>query len=396
MQNTNEKPVIVVGGGLGGLAFAAALGLKGRKVMVMEQASEIAPIGYGIQLGPNIFRVFDQLGITEKVMALTDFPDALVMRDAETGEVLLPVDLKSARFKERFERPYVVIHRGDIHDVLLNACKEIPTVELVTSATVTGYEQDASGVTVTCEDGRIFSGSAIIGADGIRSRIRGSIVGEERATPIGYVAHRTILPMSETPLGYNLNDVVCWAGPTYHVVHYPLRHGNLFNIVAVFKTDSLDATPGNPTYRSVLDEAFSGAHPDLQKIIAKMDVQQRWVLADRPPVRNWSNGLVTLLGDAAHPTLQSYAQGACMALEDAAILANLLEKSGYEYPRTFLEYQKRRLARTARVQLGSRSMWDFYHCDGIARDVRDYDICNRKQDDTYNCLAWLWDGVPLN
>lgn len=391
MSKTVEKPIIVVGGGLGGLSAAVVLGRMGRAVQVLEQAPEIAPIGYGIQLGPNIFRVFDKLGVTDAVLAASDQPDALVMPDAESGDMLMRIDLKSTQFKGRYRAPYVIIHRADLHEVLLDVCRKIPAVELAVSATVERYEETSDGVRVFCEDGRCFEGEALIGADGLRSRIRGNIVTEAGPEPIGYVAHRTLVPMQNAPAGLPyMNDVVLWSGPGSHVVHYPLRHHTLFNVVAVFRSPHPGKPEGYASHAEEVAAVYANAHPDLKKIIAMMDLERRWVLADRPPIRNWSRGRVTLLGDAAHPTLQSYAQGACMAIEDATCLADMLIEHNFAYEQAFVEYQKRRVLRTARVQLGSRALWGFYHAEGMARDVRNAELQERSAEDSYRCLDWLW------
>lgn len=395
-MNEETKPVIVVGGGLGGLSVALALGQAGRRVHVLEQAPEISPIGYGIQLGPNVFKAFDRLGISETVKAAADFPYSLVMPDADSGETLLQISVTSERYRERFKQPYIVIHRADIHNILLEACRRTPGVELTVNATVVDFQDLGSdGVQVNCLDGRSFEGAALIGADGIKSRVRRQLLGEEMLSPNGYVAHRTIIDMKDVPADLpHRNDVVLWAGPGCHVVHYPLRHGTIFNIVAVFK----DPAPGQGDQRVTHEEdvkhVYAQAHPALKKLLSMMDLERRWVLADRDPIRQWTHGRVTLLGDAVHPTFQSLAQGAGMAIEDAVCLAELLRSLDYDYERAFKEYPKRRLVRSARIQLGSRQLWDFYHAEGIAREVRDDELKERVEDDYYNCLSWIWSGDP--
>ncbi len=394
-MSEQDKPVIVAGGGLGGLSVALALSQDGRQVQVLEQAPEISPIGYGIQIGPNVFKVFDRLGLSGAVKAASDFPPSLVMPDADSGETLLRLSVTSERYRQRFVHPYIVIHRADIHNILLDACRSTSGVELIVNATVTGFEDSGNdGVRVHCTDGRQFDGAALIGADGLNSRVRGQLVGEEPPRPNGYVAHRTIIEMKNVPADLpHQRDVVLWAGPGYHVVHYPLRHGTIFNIVAVFK----DPAPGSGDQRAMYEEelrkVYARAHPALRSLLSMMDLERRWVLADRDPIRQWTQGRVTILGDAAHPTFQSYAQGAGMAIEDAACLADVLRHLDYDYERAFKEYPKRRLLRSARVQLGSRQLWDFYHAEGIAREVRNAELQERVEDDYYNCLSWIWSGA---
>lgn len=392
-MSTQRETILVAGGGLGGLATAAALGQTGRHVTVLEQASEISAIGYGIQLGPNVFKVFDRLGISDEVKAASGFPSALAMLDADSGKSLLHVPLTSDEYKQRFEHPYVVIHRADIHHILMAACQRIPGVDLITDASVIKHEDLGDSVRVHCSDGRSFQGTALIAADGLKSRTREALIGDGGPKPIGYVAHRTIVDMKDVPAGIpHVDDVVLWGGPGYHVVHYPLRGGTLFNIVAVFKDPAPSHGDRYVTHAEDVEHVYENAHPVLKQILSMMNLERRWVIGDRDPIRKWSHGRVTLLGDAAHATLQSYAQGAGMAIEDAGCLADLL--SQYDCPQAFEEFSKRRVVRTARIQLGSRLVWEFYHAEGIARDVRNAELAERPQGDSYNCLEWIWKGDP--
>jgi salicylate hydroxylase len=365
-------------------------------VRVLEQAKEICAIGYGIQLGPNVFKVFDRLGISQTVKAASDYPSYLVMLDADSGETLLRVPVKSESYTRRFKHPYVVIHRADIHNILLDACRNTPGINITINAEVVNFSDlGQDGVRVECADGRTFKGAVLIGADGLKSRVRSVLLkNDEPARPIGYVAHRTVIDMTQVPSDLpHRGDVVLWGGPGYHVVHYPLRNGTLFNIVAVFK----DPAPGRgehfATHQEDVNHVYLHAHPCLKRILSMMDLERRWVIADRDPIRQWSRGRVTLLGDAAHPTLQSYAQGAGMAIEDAACVADQL--SDHDYERALIEYPRRRVTRSARIQLGSRLLWEFYHAEGIARDVRNAELSERSEDYYHGCLAWIWNGDPM-
>jgi len=390
---SGNKPVIVVGGGLGGLSAALTLGLKGRKVHVIEQAAEIAPIGYGIQLGPNVFPVFDRLGVTDAVMQASHLPPTLRMSDALSGEELINFSPTSPQYRERFKHPYVVIHRADIHNILLDACKKIDGIELTVSTTVTGFSQDGGGVRVACEDGRDFEGAALIGADGIKSRIREHFVPGDTPKPNGYVAHRTLLDPADVPEGTPyMEEVVLWAGPGYHIVHYPLRHNTIFNVVAVFRQPDYVGDEEVPSHEEEVRAVYSDACPSLKALVAKMDLERRWVLADRNPIRHWCDGRAAMLGDAAHPTLQTLAQGACMAIEDADCLGEALEATEFDYERAFVLYQNNRVIRAARVQLTSRTLWEFYHKEGLARDVRNVEAREMTDEDFQNCVSWVWSG----
>src|SRR5580700_5436562 len=231
-----SDPILIVGGGLGGLTTALALARRGRRARVLEGAPEFGAIGYGIQFGPNVFHVFDRLGLTEQVMAVADSPPAVLMLDAMNGKELVRIPTAARSFRARFKYPYIIVHRIDVHNVLLEACRQNDAIELVANAMVTGFEDRGDSVAVTTEDGRTFSGAALVAADGVRSLFRAKLIGDGEPRPIGYVALRTIIPMAELRADVPREHVVLWGGPGLHIVHYPLRHGTLFNIVAVFRS----------------------------------------------------------------------------------------------------------------------------------------------------------------
>ena len=393
-MRATDTPILIAGGGLGGLTTALALGRKGRPVQVLEETAEVGAIGYGIQLGPNVFPMFTALGITDAVLDICLFPNAALMLDALTGEEIARVPTGRA-FRDRFQHPYVVLHRGDLHNVLIDACRRLPAIEIVPSTRIAGFNDLGDHVVVMSEDGRRFEGAALIGADGLRSRVRAELLGNGEPRPIGYVAHRTIVPITSVPDDVRRTEVVLWAGPGFHIVHYPLRHGELFNIVAVFRTATHGEKNDARGYRIELKRSFESAHPTMKTMLAMMDLERRWPIADRDPSRRWSEGRVVLLGDAAHPALQSLAQGACMAIEDGVCLAELIELSQGEFERAFRAFQAERRVRTARVQLESRYLWEVYHAEDIARDVRRETFAERTEADMFRCLAWLYDGFKL-
>jgi 3-hydroxybenzoate 6-monooxygenase len=389
-----SDPVLIVGGGLGGLAAALALGRAGWHVRVLEQAPEFGAIGYGIQLGPNVFHMFERLGVAASVREQSDFPPALLMLDSSDGEPIIRIST-GASFRQRFTYPYIVVHRIDLHNVLLAACKALPTIELLPLTGAAAYEDLGDRVRLRTQDGRVIEGAALIGADGLRSVIRTQMLAESEPRMVGYVAHRTIVPMAKVPASVEREASVLWSGPGFHLVHYPLRHATLFNIVAVFRTATY-AKGDFTTYRSEVQDTYRDAHPTMQALLGMMDLGRRWAISDRDPIRHWSRGRVTLLGDAAHPTLQSLAQGACMAIEDALTLADCIELAGGDCESAFWRYETARYVRTARVQLESRFMWDhFYHVGGIARDVMRQDYSARSEQELFSCLAWLYDGFAL-
>jgi len=391
----DNQPIIIVGGGLGGLTTALALGRAGRPVRVLEQAPEFGAIGYGIQLGPNVFPMFARLGITDAVMRAATIPKNILMLDALSGAEVAHIPTGPA-FRARFTHPYIIIHREDVHRVLIEACAAVPSISMEGGAGVASFAEDGEGVEVALEDGRRVAGAALIGADGLRSAVRATLVTEGEPKPVGYVAHRTIVPMDEMPAHFPYREeVVLWGGPGFHIVHYPLRRGTLFNIVAVFRTATFAERLDPAAYVTEVRKTYQDAHPVMKELIDMMDLGRRWIIADRDPIRHWGRGRVTLLGDAAHPVLQSFAQGACMAIEDGVVLAELVGQANGDLAAAFPRYAKQRLLRTARLALESRAIWSFYHAEGIARDVRN-DTCARWGDeDLFRCLAWLYDGIEL-
>jgi 2-polyprenyl-6-methoxyphenol hydroxylase-like FAD-dependent oxidoreductase len=386
-------PILIVGGGLGGLTTALALARRGRPTRVLEGAAEFGAIGYGIQFGPNVFHVFDRMGLMDQVIAVADSPAALVMLDALDGNELVRIPT-GLSFQARFKYPYIIVHRIDLHNVLLDACRQNTAIELVPDAMVTGFVDHGETVSVTTADRRTFTAPALVGADGLRSLFRQKFIADDE-NPTGYVALRTIVPMRQLRADVSRDTVVLWAGPGYHVVHYPLRHGAEFNIVAVFRTSTHAEKADVATYRAELEATYRDAHPSVRELNAMMDFRWRRSVADRAPVRHWHRGRIVLLGDAAHAPLQSLAQGACMAIEDGFCLAEAINACDGDFAAAFRRYEALRLTRTARVQLESRVLWEsFLHVEGVARDVRNATVAGWDEAHMFDCLAWLYDGAP--
>jgi salicylate hydroxylase len=209
------------------------------------------------------------------------------------------------------------------------------------------------------------------------------------------MAFRTIVPMADVTAEVRRDIVALWGGPGFHIVHYPLRHGTLFNVAAVFRRTTHSERGDIAAYRAELEEVYRDAHPAMKALLAMLDLGRRQAVGDRDPVRCWHNGRIVLLGDAAHPTLQSLAQGACMAIEDGLCLAECIATAGEDFEGAFRRYERARGLRTARVTLESRYLWDVYHADGIKREVYWQMLGERSEADTLQCLAWLYDGFEL-
>jgi 3-hydroxybenzoate 6-monooxygenase len=391
---SGREPILIVGGGLGGLTTALALAKRGHPSRVLEGAPQFGAIGYGIQFGPNVFHVFDRLGLMEQILAVSDSPPAVSMFDALTGREIIRVPT-GASFRARFKYPYIVIHRIDLHNVLLDACRANGAIELVSDAMVNAYEDRGDRVAVTTADGRSFSGEALVAADGFRSLFRESLIGDGDPHLSGYAALRTIVPMAKVGADVPRTQVVLWGGPGCHIVQYPLRHGTEFNIVAVFRTSTHAEKGDAESYRAELEETYRDTHPTMRQLIGLLDLQWRRPVADRDPIRHWHKGRVVLLGDAAHAPLQSLAQGAAMAIEDGLCLGEAIHPAKGDYSAAFGNFETARLLRTARLQLESRSLWQFYHCGGIERDVRNATVATWDEAHLFNCLSWLYDGAII-
>jgi 3-hydroxybenzoate 6-monooxygenase len=390
-----ERPILIVGGGLGGLTAALAAARHGQAVRVLEGAPSFGAIGYGIQFGPNVFHVLDRIGVGDAVLEKADSPPAVLMIDALNGKEVTRVPT-GASFRARFKYPYIIIHRIDLHNVLIEACRRNPLVTLVADAMMSGFTDHGDQVTVATEDGRSFEGALLIGADGTRSRTRERLLADWGPLANGFMAFRTIVPMGDVTAQVQRDIVALWGGPGFHIVHYPLRHGTLFNIVAVFRRSARSERGDIAAYRAELEEAYRDAHPTMKALLAMLDLSRRQAVGDRDPVRHWHRGRVVLLGDAAHPTLQSLAQGACMAIEDGLCLADCIAAANGDHEAAFRRYENARVVRTARVTLESRYIWDVYHSDGINREVYWQMLAERTEADTFQSLAWLYDGFALS
>jgi salicylate hydroxylase len=366
----------------------------GQRTHVFEQASEFKEIGAGIQLGPNAFMVFEKLGVTAAVNDIAAFPDELEVRDSVTGELVSCMPAGET-FRKRFGQTYGLIHRADLHNVLLDACRKSPLITLSASQKMVGFRDHGDRVAIKMHNGDAFEGAALVGADGLWSTVREGIVGDGKPRVSGHIAYRAVLPIAEVPKANLRNAMVLWAGEKTHLVHYPLRRGELFNLVAVFHSDRYEEgwdSFGDP---EELHQRFKATCPEVRGMLEKIESWRMWVLCDREPIRDWSKGRVTLLGDAAHPMLQYLAQGAAMAMEDAVCLAQKVKESasGRDFAQAFLAYQQTRYLRTARVQLTARLYGEVYHASGATRDLRNAFLKSRTPEQSIESMAWLYEGM---
>ncbi|MBB6119168.1 FAD-dependent monooxygenase [Nocardiopsis algeriensis] len=378
----SSHEVVVVGGGIGGLGTALALTREGRSVRLLERADSFGEVGAGLQLGPNATRILREWGLLDKVRAAGVEPRRLVFRDALTDEVLTELDL-GQEFQERYGAPYVVLHRSDLHSILLEACREAGVL-LETGRTVTGVENTEDTAYTQLADGTVLESDVVVAADGLRSTLRGQIVDDE---PVGsgYVAYRGTVPLAEgDPVP---DDVVAWVGPGCHFVRYALRQGDMLNLVAVFRSPAFDRGESEWGGPDELDAAFGDCSDTVRSALAHLWRDRWWPMADREPASEWVKGRTVLTGDAAHPMLQYLAQGACQALEDAHTLAEL--STGQEWAKALASFAERRIPRTARVQTTARMWGDIWHVDGVARVMRNELFRTRDRSD-YKYTDWLY------
>ena len=389
-ENNSELPVLVSGGGIGGLAAALALVRQGFKVQVFEQAPEIGEIGAGIQLGPNAFHAFDALGVGDKTRARAVYTDCMVMHDALDETLVGKIETGEA-FRQRFGNPYAVIHRVDIHGSLLEGAVETGKVEFFTNTRIEKIEQNEDSGTVTAIDqnGKRWTGQALIGADGGKSVVRTQYVNDPpRVT--GHVVYRAVVDKADFPDDLKWNAASLWAGPKCHLVHYPLRGGEQYNVVVTFHSRQQEQWGVTDGSKEEVESYFQGICPKARQLIELPKSWRRWATADKEPIGTWVWGRVTILGDAAHPTTQYMAQGACMAMEDAVTLGEALRVTNKDWGAALALYQKNRVTRTARIVLSGREMGRLYHAMGVERLIRNSLWKGRTQERFYDAIEWLY------
>jgi salicylate hydroxylase len=392
---SSDLPVLVSGGGIGGLAAALALVRQGFKVQVFEQSPEIGEIGAGIQLGPNAFHAFDALGVGDKARGRAVYTDHMVMHDAIDETLVGRLETGEA-FRQRFGNPYAVIHRVDIHLSLLEGAQETGRVEFFTSTRIEKIEQDEASQTVTAIDqnGKRWVGQALIGADGGKSVVRAQYVNDPpRVT--GHVVYRAVVDKADFPDDLKWNAASLWAGPKCHLVHYPLRGGEQYNVVVTFHSRQPEQWGVTDGSKAEVESYFQGICPKARQLIELPKSWRRWATADREPIATWVHGRATILGDAAHPTTQYMAQGACMALEDAVTLGEALRvtrqaNGSADWDAALALYQQNRVTRTARIVLSGREMGRLYHAVGVERLIRNSLWKGRSQERFYDAMEWLY------
>ena len=390
MAGQIEAPFLIIGGGIGGLSTALGVAETGRSVWVLEQAQEIGEVGAGIQLAPNATAVLSRLGVMNEIAKVAVYPKRLVLMDAMTGKELSALDLGDS-FRQKYGYPYIVLHRADLQQVLYAACKANERITVLTSQAVKNVEDTGEKARVTLADGTVYTSEAVVGADGLHSISR-RLFSDDKPLCSRYVAYRGTIPMEEitAQAGTNLDDVIMWIGPNLHLVQYPVRRGELYNQVVVFKSSRYKEDSDDWGTPEEIDEHFGKCCKTVRHAVTFISRQRRWPMYDREPISNWVTGRVALLGDAAHPMLQYLAQGGCQALEDASCLADMLHQYGDDIPKAFAAYQQERIPRTARVQATARTWGEIIHAeDPIAILLRNT-IMEQRDAQDLSYVDWLY------
>ncbi|MBC2769156.1 3-hydroxybenzoate 6-monooxygenase [Pusillimonas minor] len=388
MTNTAKQKVIIVGGGIGGLAAALSLSRQGIEILLLEQADQIGEIGAGIQLGPNAFAALDALGVGQAARNRAVFTDHTTMMDAIDATEVVRIET-GEKFRERFGNPYAVIHRADIHLSILEAVQDNPLIKFKTSTHVEEVKVGPNGVEVIDTKGEVYKADAVVGCDGVKSVIRARTIGAQHRVT-GHVVYRAVVERDNMPEDLRINAPVLWAGPRCHLVHYPLRAGKQYNLVVTFHSREQEEWGVREGSKEEVLSYFQGIHPRPAQMLDRPTSWRRWATADADPVEAWGTGRCTLLGDAAHPMTQYMAQGACMAIEDAVTLGEAFAKAEGDIDAAFRLYESVRIPRTARVVWSTREMGRIYHAKGVERQVRNLLWKGKTQEQFYTQLEWLY------
>jgi salicylate hydroxylase len=382
--------ILIAGAGLGGLSAASCLMKAGHKVEIYEQAPQLGEVGAGIQISANAMHVMRHLGLEQDLLNVGVKPEAYVFRLHDTGEVIQRFSLSQEALHGA---PYTQLHRADLHELLAARARQLDPDVVRLNRKAVRFTESADGVELHFADGTSAKGDVLIGADGVKSVVRGQLFGITPATYTGDAAWRIVVPTERLPKDLLERVMSVFMGPHGHVVCYYLRGGALMNFVGCVETEEVSEeswTVKTPWAR--LKQHFTGWHTALQAIIDAADKDQvyLWSLFNRPPIREWSTKRVTLLGDAAHPTLPYLAQGAAMAIEDGAVLTRTLAMTD-DVPQALQVYQRNRVDRTAKIVLQSSYNRELFHLPSVAEIRARFS----KRDEGEDRNAWLYSYNPM-
>ncbi len=400
---TQPLHAIIAGAGIAGLTAALLLARDGHRVTILEQSEILEEAGAGLQLSPNATSIFTQAGLLERILRYALAPEALRVRRARDGVEIM--NLQYGPLAElRWGAPHLVIHRADLQRVLLESAAANPAITVKTGVSVLGFAAASNGIQVGAQlrsksPGSVnlrFDGDILIGADGLNSAVRKRLgLGEgDQLIYSNRTAWRALLPAAAAPPEALILETNLWLGPHAHLVHYPLRGGELVNLVAIME-DSWQGGPVEQFWQQngaagEIRSRFAGWHPNARALIDAVDEWKRWPLFDRIPVNRWSVDRVVLAGDAAHPVLPYFAQGAGLAIEDAAALAKAISEHPADINGAIATYEKSRMTRTAELRLASRRQGAIYHLSGPFAMARDFVMSRLDRERLMAKLDWIY------
>lgn len=393
-----SRTIVIAGAGIGGLTAALAIVRHGYRVVLLEQSERLEETGAGLQLSPNAARVLIELGLREHLASRVTAPEELTVANAQSGRVLARATLGAA-VEQRYGAPYWIAHRADLQSALIAAIEGNPDIVLRLGTRVEDFAVYASGVTVAArgQRGTVEERAlALVAADGVWSALRNRLGHGQEPRFAGHSAWRALVPAEAVVCELSVPAVNLWFGNGGHLVYYPIRGGRLINVVAIVPDDRHEpgwSAPGSPA--EILARfpapAWRGPPRDL---LAAADRWSRWGLFEAPPLASWGRGPVTLLGDAAHPILPYLAQGAAMAIEDAAVLGQCLGQAGSDPVPALRLYEKRRRARTTRTQREAHRAGDIYHMTGMAGLMRSLALAAMGGERLIRRHDWLYGWAP--
>ncbi len=369
----DSRPIVVAGAGMGGLCAALALRGQGHDIVLMDKAPELSEVGAGLQLSPNACSVLRQLGVLQALEPLACAPGHLQIRSGKTGDLLGRVRLGSY-IENRHGSPFRVIHRADLQRVLFEKVGETPGIAIRLGAEVLDLVPAQNGDLVCRfqenDEKQGIACKALIGADGVWSRTRRLVPDHRNARFSGHVAYRATLPMDQVPARW-AGDSGLWLHQHCHLVHYPVRGGRELNIVALAKEAWEDQTWSAPVEKDALLRVFRDWPAEIRNLLAKPQSWLKWALCSVDANGPWTHGHVALVGDAAHAMLPFMAQGAAMAIEDAAVLARLLPRDTQNIPAALRAFERERKPRVSQIQRKSFRNATTFHFSGLPAMARD-------------------------
>lgn len=394
MTRNERNPVVIAGGGIGGLAAALACARQRVPVQLLERATQLSEVGAGIQIGPNVTRILQAWGLGAALAEVAAFPKQLQARDAQTGQVLGTLRL-GERAQALYGAPYATIHRADLQGLLQRAVQDAG-VALHLGQTVHGWYETEEALQVNTAEGLSLQVSALIGADGIWSAVRQQLLGDASARFTGHLAYRALVAQVDLPAHLRSDQITVWMGPRLHVVHYPVRSGQWLNLVAIVHGAKPDQAQDwdQAGHTQALMQAMGAVGRDLHERLASVPAWRQWALHDRSPVsgsNDMAQGRVALLGDAAHPMRPYLAQGAGMAIEDAQALAQCLSVGNATVAEQLQAYAEQRWARNASVQARAIRNGRIFHAQGAVALGRNLSM--RLMGERVMDVPWLYAGA---